>query len=57
MTFIWNVIKTIVWVVIICAIWEWLEIRIYGAVQPRLVDEIMMLLFIPFIYNASKSKK
>jgi hypothetical protein len=50
--------KTIVWVVVLCAIWEWLELNIYGEVQPRIVDEIMLLFFVPFVYGAvSKNAK
>lgn len=58
MTFIWNVIKTMVWIVILAALWEWLEISLYGAPQPRVVDDIMILFFIPFVYSAvSKDTK
>ena len=35
-----------------CMIWQMLEKAIYGQVQGRIVDDIMMLLFIPVIWKA-----
>lgn len=34
-------------------VWMYLENMIYGAIENRLVDNIMMLLFIPFIFIAT----
>ena len=45
-----TIIQTAIVTVILCGIWQMLEYLIYGEVQPRIVDDIMMLLFIPFIY-------
>jgi hypothetical protein len=36
-----------------CGIWMLLEVLLCGELQPRLVDDIMMLLFIPMIYKAT----
>ena len=44
------IIQTAIVTVILCGIWQMLEYLIYGEVQPRIVDDIMMLFFIPFIY-------
>lgn len=33
-------------------IWQMIEYCIYGEVQPRAVDTIMALLFMPFIYTS-----
>ena len=44
------IIQTAMATVILCGIWQMLEYLIYGEVQPRIVDDIMMLFFIPFIY-------
>ena len=38
----------------LCGIWQMLEYLIYGEVQPRIVDDIMMLFFIPFIYISER---
>ena len=35
-----------------CLIWFGLEIIIYGQIESRIVDDIMMLLFIPVIWKA-----
>ena len=44
------IIQTVMVTVILCGIWQMLEYLIYGEVQPRIVDNIMLLFFIPFIY-------
>lgn len=33
-----------------CTVWEMLEKMLYGQVQHRTVDDIVMLLFIPIIW-------
>ena len=48
------IIKTVIATVMLCGIWNMLEIFIYGYVQPRIVDNIMIILFIPFIYLSAK---
>lgn len=45
-----EIIQTAMVTVILCGIWQMLEYLIYGEVQPRIVDNIMLLFFIPFIY-------
>lgn len=44
------IIHTVIITVMICGIWQMLEYLIYGQIQPRVVDDIMMIFFIPFIY-------
>ena len=34
-------------------VWMYLENMIYGAIENRLVDNIMMILFVPFIFIAT----
>ena len=48
------IIQTAMETVILCGIWQMLEHLIYGDIQPRIVDDIMMLLFIPFIYISAR---
>ena len=48
------IIQTAMATVILCGIWQMLEYLIYGGVQPRIVDDIMMLFFIPFIYISAR---
>lgn len=41
------------WLFLVLAlIWQGLELLIYGQIQPRIVDDIMGLLFLPFIYKS-----
>lgn len=35
-------------------VWMYLENMIYGAIENRLVDNIMMILFIPFIFYCNR---
>lgn len=37
-----------------CVIWEILEKIFYGEIQHRVVDDVIMLLFIPVIYVATE---
>lgn len=48
------IIQTAIAIVILCGIWQMLEYLIYGEVQPRIVDDIMMIFFIPFIYISAR---
>ena len=48
------IIQTAIATVILCGIWQMLEYLIYGEVEPRIVDDIMMLFFIPFIYVSAR---
>ena len=48
------IIQTAMVTVILCGIWQMLEYLIYGEVQPRIVDDIMVLFFIPFIYISAR---
>ena len=47
-----NIILTCLISLMYCAIWIILELIIYKTVQNRLLDNIMMLLFVPMIYIA-----
>lgn len=40
------------WFFILSIVWQVLELLFYKEVQPRIVDDIMMLLFLPFIWVA-----
>ena len=49
---IYAIILTIIYIVILTLLWQILEYFIYGEIQYRIVDDIMMLFFIPFIYKS-----
>lgn len=51
------IIQTGITVILLCGIWQMLEYIAYGEVQPRVVDDIMVLLFIPFIYGTCRYSK
>jgi hypothetical protein len=42
-----------VWIVF-ALVWMGLELLLYGEIQPRIVDDIMWFLFLPFVYMAVK---
>lgn len=46
--------KTIYWYLILVFIWQGIEIVLYGEIQHRTVDDIMSLLYLPFIWMAMK---
>ena len=48
-----RIFKTGWWFLILCLVWQGLELLIYGQIQPRVVDDIMVSLFLPFIYKAT----
>lgn len=47
-----QIIKTGWCVIAICLIWQGLELLLYGEIQNRAVDNIIMFLLIPIIYRA-----
>lgn len=47
-----KILLTCVITLVYCFIWMGLEKALYGEVQGRIVDDIMMLLFIPVIWKA-----
>ena len=51
---IYAIILTIIYIVILTLLWQILEYFIYGEIQCRIVDDIMMLFFIPFIYISAR---
>lgn len=51
------IIQTGITVILLCGIWQMLEYIAYGEVQPRIVDDIMVLFFIPSIYLACRYSK
>lgn len=51
------IIQTGITLILLCGIWQMLEYIAYGEVQPRIVDDIMVLLFIPFIYGTCRYSK
>ena len=52
-TYIERIKKAMINIIAYCCIWMLLEVLLYGELQPRLVDDIMMTLFIPMIYKAT----
>ena len=48
----YKILLTCVITLAYCIIWEMLEKAIYGQIQGRIVDDIIMLLFIPVIWKA-----
>lgn len=51
-----RIIKTLFVVWIYCIVWSLLEVILYGQVENREVDNIMMSLFAPIIYKAMENK-
>ena len=47
-----RIIKTCLWYIVLSLVSQGLELLIYHQIQPRVVDDIMGLLFLPFIYKA-----
>lgn len=50
MTNIRKIIATTAITVVFCSLWQWLEGLIYGAAEPRIVDDIIVVLMIPFFW-------
>ncbi len=44
--------KTAWWATVLNLVWMGLELLLYGEVQSRRVDDIMFILFLPFIWMA-----
>ena len=51
-----QVIKALIMWIAIAFIWSALELIWYGEVQPRIVDDIMWILWLPFIYDAMRGR-
>ena len=49
-----RIMMTMLIVIVYCIIWEVLELLLEGSIQNREVDNIIMVLFIPIIYIATK---
>lgn len=47
-----RIAKTCWWCLVLGLVWQGLELLIYHQIQPRMVDDIMALLYLPFIYKA-----
>lgn len=47
-----KISKTVCIWIALALIWMCLELLLYGEIQPRAVDDIMWILFLPFIYMA-----
>ena len=45
-----NVAKTFILMVLFTSLWQWLELSIYGTVESRVVDDIILLFMAPFFY-------
>ena len=48
-----RIVLTLFIILLYGLVWMYLENMIYGAIENRLVDNIMMILFIPFIFIAT----
>lgn len=48
---------TYITILLLNCIWEMLELIFYKEIQPRVVDDIMVLFFIPFIYGTCRYSK
>lgn len=48
----WRMGKTIIILFAICKFWQLIEIVYYGEVQNREVDNIIVVIMIPFIYRS-----
>lgn len=48
-----RIVLTLFIILLYSWVWMYLEDMIYGAIENRLVDNIMMILFIPFIFIAT----
>lgn len=42
-SFCWTLVLTCIMTLALCDLWEWLEIRLYGAMENRVVDNIIMV--------------
>ena len=49
-----QVIKALIVWIAIALVWSALELIWYGEVQPRIVDDIMWILWLPVIYDAMR---
>lgn len=49
-----RVAKTVLIVWFYCIVWQITELILYGGIEHRVVDDIMMLVFTPVIYKALK---
>lgn len=49
-----DIVVTMVITLFLCFFWQAIELFFYGKVEPRIVDDIIMLIMIPFIYFATK---
>jgi len=47
-----HALRIAVAVALICMVHRWLELCFYGEVQPRLVDDVMLFVYLPFISRA-----
>lgn len=48
-----RIVLTLLITTIYCYVWMGLELLLYGRIENRTVDNIVMLLFVPVIYLAT----
>ena len=53
----YRILKTCCITIMYCCLWMILEGVIYGQVEPRIVDDIIMAAFIPLIWKATTKVK
>lgn len=51
-TKIYKLIAVLMILLAINLIWWCLELLFYGSIQHRIVDDIVLLMFVPFIWNS-----
>ena len=51
-----RLVKTLIMWIAVALAWSALELSWYGEVQPRIVDGIMWILWLPYLYDAMRSR-
>ena len=51
-----RLVKTLIMWIAVALDWIALELILYGEVQPRIVDGIMWILLLPYLYDAMRSR-
>ena len=49
-----RLVKTLIMWIAVALAWSALELIWYGEVQPRIVDGIMWILWLPYLYDAMR---
>ena len=49
---IYKLLAVLMILLLINLIWYCLELLFYGAIEHRIVDDIVLLMFVPFVWNS-----